>query len=88
MYQSPIQTWMDELKTSFDDNVVRAVQNYDIHVDKDEMIKALRYDRDQYELGYREGFLAGYAQAVEDIREKINSELTSSLDKAILEGLK
>ena len=32
--------------------IFKAVQNVGVNVDRDELIKALRYDRDQYKKGY------------------------------------
>ena len=33
---------------------------YDINVNKEELIKALKYDRDQYEKGYDDGYDEGF----------------------------
>ena len=54
MYKSPIEVVYGQLQTKFEDDVVKAVQSYNINVDKDELIKALAYDRGQYEAGYRD----------------------------------
>ena len=54
-YESPISTYWGELKTDFDGAVMKAVQRVGIDVDKDELIKALKYDREQYERGYADG---------------------------------
>ena len=35
--------------------IFKAIQNLDISVDKEELIKALNYDRDQYSKGYKDG---------------------------------
>lgn len=59
MYRSPIGVFYKQLKAEFDGNVVKAVQSYDINVDKDELIKALSYDRDQYSAGYQDGYTSG-----------------------------
>jgi hypothetical protein len=53
---------------------MEAVSKYCISVDKDELIKALNYDREQYEIGYKEG----RAKAYEDIILEIEAELESS----------
>lgn len=54
MYKSPIEVIYGQLQTKFEGDVVKAVQSYNINVDRDELIKALAYDRDQYEAGYRD----------------------------------
>lgn len=51
-YMSPINLVLEDMKTSIDDNIVRGVLNYGINVDKEELIKALKYDRGQYEKGF------------------------------------
>lgn len=55
MYKSPIEIITEEMKLFYDGDVVRAVQKHDIDVDKEELLKALKYDRDQYEKGYADG---------------------------------
>ena len=55
MYKSPIDIVMGRLKTEMDVEVLKAVQSYDINVDKEELIKALNYDRNQYEKGLKDG---------------------------------
>lgn len=60
MYESPIKTVVSDFETKFikerERNIYRAVQKYDIHVDKDELIKALNYDRQQYQKGFDDGY--------------------------------
>lgn len=57
MYQSPIEVIYKEMRTEFENNVYKAIQDYGVCVDKDELIKALQYDRGQYEKGYADGLL-------------------------------
>lgn len=54
-YESPIETMIAEASNSFDDGVFRAVLSTGIKVDKEELIKALKYDRGQYDKGYAVG---------------------------------
>lgn len=59
-YKSPIDVIIDDMqlqfRDAFDDAIVHAVvQNVDIAVDKDELIKALKYDRQEYDRGYADG---------------------------------
>lgn len=58
MYKSPIEMITEEMNIYHDGEIVRAVQKYDINVDKEELIKALRYDREQYEKGFGCGVMA------------------------------
>lgn len=51
-YQSPIEMIYHDIQMHFEDEVCKAVQQVDIHVDKEELIKALQYDREQFAKGY------------------------------------
>ena len=52
MYISPIDIIYGQLETQMEGDILRAVQSYGINVDKDELIRALQYDREQYYKGY------------------------------------
>ena len=54
-YQSPIELIADKVRMEQDEYVVRCVQKMGVKVDRDELIRALKYDRDQYEKGYADG---------------------------------
>lgn len=65
-YESPIHLIMGQLQTEFakqgselDKMTYKAIQSVGIEVDKDELIRALQYDRDQYNAGYRTGYYKG-----------------------------
>ena len=51
-YESPIEIIMGQMNMTLEDNICKAVQNAGIIVDKEELLRALRYDRDQYRKGY------------------------------------
>lgn len=55
MYKSPIEIITGKMQTQIDDEIYRAVQNVGVNVNKEELLKALEYDRGQYEEGFREG---------------------------------
>lgn len=56
MYESPITIVYGDIQTEFkretESLIVRCVQNVGVDVNKDELVKALSYDRDQYDKGY------------------------------------
>ena len=52
MYESPIDIICSDVQMKLEGEVYKAVQNVGINVDKDELIKALSYDRQQYDKGY------------------------------------
>lgn len=67
MYQSPITELYKEIdykiREEHEKQIFEAVQNVEISVDKEELIKALKYDRDQYR--------KGFADAKREILDKI-----------------
>lgn len=52
MYKSPIDIIYGQMETQMEGDILRAVQKYGINVDKEELIRALQYDREQYNKGY------------------------------------
>lgn len=54
-YQSPIEMVFDDLKMQQEDYIMKAIINAKIDVNKYELIRALQYDRDQYEKGRSDG---------------------------------
>lgn len=63
-YQSPIKIIFGEMQTKLEIDVLKAIQNYGITVDKNELLKALNYDRDQYNKGYKDGYEQSYADII------------------------
>jgi hypothetical protein len=59
MYESPIQLIMNDMykqiQVEQENTVYKAIQSIGVNVDKDELIKALNYDRKQYQKGYKDG---------------------------------
>lgn len=51
MWESPIEAIYKGLQMQYEDAVINAVQKYDIKINKEELVKALEYDRKQYEKG-------------------------------------
>lgn len=54
MYKSPIDILYNQ-RTEIDGAIYRAVLDVGINVDKAELLKALEYDRDQYDKGFEDG---------------------------------
>lgn len=61
MYKSPIDLYVSDLHAKInekmEDSVLKAVLDVGVAVDKDELVKALMYDRKQYEQGYSDGIM-------------------------------
>ena len=70
MYNSPINTIYEDIAaqiTETQENTIMSQVRMIVDVDKEELIKALNYDRKQYEAGYNDGFIDGYKKALEEI---------------------
>lgn len=52
MYKSPIDVIYGQLETQLEGEVMQAVQRLHVNVDKEELLRALKHDRGQYEKGY------------------------------------
>ena len=64
MYRTPIEIVYGQMQTQMEGDILKAVQSYGINVDKDELIRAMKYDRDQYNKGYTDGKADAMAELV------------------------
>ena len=74
MYKAPIEllsTQMSEHKFDTEKMVIEAVFKTGVNVDKDELIRALQYDRDQYNKGYADA----KAEVAREIFEEIEKHM-------------
>jgi len=80
MYESPITVMTDQItrqiNMEYDNAVMKAVVNVGVVVDKEELLKALKYDRDQYAKGYDEG----YSKAIDDFVSVMQEEIARYSD--------
>lgn len=51
-YESPIEMIMGQMHMEVEGKICKAVQDIGVNVDREELLKALRYDRGQYGKGY------------------------------------
>ena len=75
MYNSPITTYYEHIAnqiTQTTDNAILAKVQMYVAVNKEELLKALDYDRKQYEAGYNDGFIDGRKKAIEEINNIIH----------------
>lgn len=63
MYESPITIIQKQLDTYVENEVLKVAQGISVYVDKEELTKALKYDRDQYNKGYEDGIASTQKQA-------------------------
>ena len=68
MYRSPIEILMTDIQHQIaeqqDEQIYKAVVSVGINVDKDELIRALKYDRFQYSRGYDDGRADAFEELV------------------------
>lgn len=68
MYESPIELYISDISQQIakqqDEQIWQAVVRCVPNVDKEELIRALQYDRKQYEKGYADGKAAAMAELV------------------------
>lgn len=99
MYESPIkiiQQLHEQIQMDFENNIMKAVQSYAIDVNKEELLKALKYDREQYNKGYKDGTrktIENILQKIDEIKRKpielcYDVPLYESIIQIIKEGLK
>ena len=55
MYESPIFVCRSAISAAIEDEIYKEVVKVGVNVDKDELLKALAYDRAQYGKGYADG---------------------------------
>ena len=53
-YKSPIELIAGQIETETENEIVRAIQRMGINIDKNELLRALAYDRNQYAKGYHD----------------------------------
>jgi hypothetical protein len=61
-YKSPIEVFVtdiqNQIEKQYDDEIYKAVVSIGVNVDKEELIRALKYDRQQYVAGLKAGMAA------------------------------
>lgn len=72
-YESPIEVIYQDIyhriNVDFANNIYNAVINCGIQVDKEELVRALKYDREQYNKGHRNGYQNGVRGFVEYLKK-------------------
>lgn len=64
MYESPVKVIYGEMQMQVKGDIYKAIQNVGVDVNKEELIKALQYDRNQYS--------RGYADAIDEFIKQVN----------------
>lgn len=77
MYNSPIGMLVGEMNIEYENNILKCVQSIYPSIDKDELAKALQYDREQYNKGYDDG--------VKEIEGRIKEALNIAWDNGTID---
>lgn len=72
MYESPIDLIQNEMEIYVEGEILKAVQKVGVNVDKEELLRALAYDREQYNKGYRDGVQGVCMRILERLEEKLS----------------
>lgn len=83
-YNDLISVTIEDVKhalyNNLEEQIYTAVTNVGIRVDKEQLIKALVYDRQQYEQGYHDG----YKKAITDMRQVMYDSLGKLTDELLI----
>ena len=67
-YTPPVSLNLADFQDAIGDAVVQAIINIGIRVNRDELLKTLKYDRAQYKAGYDAGFSDGLIKSLHTVR--------------------
>ena len=84
MFQSPITLFETERQVIYENELLKVVQGYGFDVNKEELTKALLYDRGQYDKGYKDG----YAKAIDEFVREIEEYYFKVVDSPFMPYLK
>ena len=80
MYEATIKLFEGQMRIEQENNILKAVKEIGIDVDKEELLKALKYDREQYNKGYADGFKDGISKFAERLQARCLIFLDSKLE--------
>lgn len=89
LYKSPIQIVQEQLssiESQLENETLKVIHKYGIYVDKDELIKALKYDRQQYDKGFEDGVHKCRQELLEILRENDCYVSTAVINKLLTIG--
>ena len=83
-YESPItmavKNTCDQIMEDRENAITaKIIEEVGLDINKEELMKALAYDRDQYHKGYINGEIAGYKQGYEDALSKVENKIKELL---------
>lgn len=66
LFESPVHDVIKQMSEEKENYIYQCVADIGVNIDKEELIRALKYDRDQYDKGYEDGKQANQWISVED----------------------
>lgn len=63
MYKSPITIYQNQMEKKVENEIFKAIKSFHVDIDKEELLKALKYDRAQYQQGYEDARAEGMQTA-------------------------
>lgn len=89
-YEPPIEIIRRDLEMRIENDTMKVIQQNGIVVDKDKLIKALKYDRDQYIKGFQDGKQDNFEELIEQVRtgtvRKMQKRLTTEIERFAKRG--
>lgn len=73
-YDSPVKIIQQGIATQLDGEIMKCIQKYGIDVNKEELIKALNYDREQFDKGSKVGYIQGITDFYYQVKKFENKE--------------
>lgn len=67
-YTPPASLNLSDFQDAIGDAVVQAIIKIGIRVNREELLKALKYDRGQYKAGYDAGYVDGFCETLHVVR--------------------
>lgn len=71
-YECPVQLIQRTVNEEIGKNIMQTVHSVGVAVNKEELIRALNYDRDSYAKGYKDGYNKAYDEAIELMKKEFN----------------
>ena len=69
-----------DIQEKEDAYIIEEIRNIGVNVNKEELIKALNYDRQQYSQGYKNGYKDGYAKGIDDCLARLKELISEVCD--------
>ena len=86
-YKPPIEIIQSQMQMQVEDYIMKAVMKLGINVDKEELLKALKYDRNQYNKDYKDGRAKCRQELIEILRENDLHISTQVVNKLLTIGI-